>query len=499
MRNTAAALAFLAVLILPPARCAAAPVVVASKSFTESYILAEIVAQKLERRGLAAERRFGMGGTGMTFDALVAGEIDVYPEYTGTIAEALLKDAGLREWEDISEALKPLGLVMTRPLGFNNTYALAVSPRFGPGKELRSVSDLRDAPPMRIGLSHEFIKRSDGFEALKRHYGLPALTAAGMEHSLAYQAAESGAVDLIDVYSTDAKIEKLGLRLLADDKEFFPRYEAVLLARRDFAESSPEAWKVFSELEGAISDGEMRALNALCDIEKYSFKAAGLSFFGLEGGEKRRKVEWSKLAYRTAEHLALVLVSLLASILAGVPLGVLASRNKFFERTILSVSGVIQTIPSLALLCFFIPLFGIGTWPALAALFLYGLLPIVRNTFLGISSIPASLREMTAVLGLSGMQDIKWVKLPLSSKGIMAGIKTSAVINVGTATLAAFIGAGGYGTFIVTGLALNDIPMMLHGAVPAALLALLIQWVFDGLESLITPAGLKAHLQTSGA
>ena len=152
---------------------------------------------------------------------------------------------------------------------------------------------------------------------------------------------------------------------------------------------------------------------------------------------------------------------------------------------------VIQTIPSLALLVFMIPFLGIGQSPALVALFLYALLPIVRNTYTGMIGIDRQLLEMAGVLGLSRWQTLSRIELPLASLSIMAGVKTSAVVTVGTATLAAFIGGGGLGTLIVRGLALNDNALILAGAIPSALLALAIHGGFVLLDRTLIPRGLR--------
>jgi len=194
----------------------------------------------------------------------------------------------------------------------------------------------------------------------------------------------------------------------------------------------------------------------------------------------------------TGQHLMLVFVSLAAAVLIGVPLGIWAARAPAAAQPILGTVSVIQTIPALALLAFLIPLLGrIGTVPALIALFLYSLLPIVRNTHSGLADIAKSLRESAQALGLPAAAQLRLVELPLAARSILAGVKTSAVISVGTATIAAFIGAGGYGERIVTGLALNDNAVLLAGAVPAAALALLVQVLFDALDRWLIPAGLR--------
>ncbi|MFN2477528.1 MAG: ABC transporter permease, partial [Chthoniobacterales bacterium] len=181
------------------------------------------------------------------------------------------------------------------------------------------------------------------------------------------------------------------------------------------------------------------------------------------------------------------------SIIVGVPLGIAASRGGAIGHVILSVTSAVQTIPSLALLALLVPVpfFGISARTAIAALFLYGLLPIVRNTATGLQDIAQPLRESAIALGLTAGAQLRKVYLPLASRSILGGIKTSAVINIGTATLAALIGAGGLGEPIISGLNLNDHATILQGAIPAAILALLVQWSFDLLDRVLIPKGLR--------
>jgi osmoprotectant transport system permease protein len=312
-----------------------------------------------------------------------------------------------------------------------------------------------------------------------------------MEHSLAYRAVASGAVDLIDVYSTDAKIEKLGLTVLRDDLGFFPDYSAVILARRDFIERSPAAWRALLELKGTLTAETMRRLNAEVDNDKMSFRAAAAGQLGWTSGPTSRRFNADRLLQRTREHLFLVALSLLFSVVVGIPLGVFATGHRLLGQSILLLSGVVQTVPSLALLCFLVPLFGIGTGSALVALCLYGLLPVVMNTYIGLRSIDSGLLDMADALGLTRRQILMRIKLPLASRSILGGIKTSAVIGIGTATLAALIGAGGYGATILAGLAINDTGTILLGAAPAAAMALGVHLLFEVLTSWLIPRGLR--------
>jgi osmoprotectant transport system permease protein len=462
---------------------------IGSKRFTESYILGEILRETAVRSGTRAEHRPGLGNTGIVFAALQSGAIDVYPEYTGTIAREILKLDGAVPLDEIDRRLAPMGLGVGVPLGFNNTYALAMREALAAQLGIRTISDLAQHPTLRLGLTQEFIGRSDGWPGLKAAYRLPFATPTGIDHGLAYDALESGKIDVKDIYSTDAKIERYRLRVLEDDRGFFPKYDAVLLYRLDLPRRFPGAWKALAGLEGKIDARRMIRLNAAAELEGRSFKEAAALFFDAGQPAVTAKRDFIATLFGpdfwrlTREHLVLVAVSLAAAVLIGVPLGVLAAKVRAAGQPILAAVGVIQTVPALALLAFLIAALGrIGTVPALVALFLYALLPIVRNTHAGIEGIRPGMRQAALALGLRARDRLLSVELPLATPTILAGVKTSAVINVGTATIAAFIGAGGYGERIVQGLALNDHTMLIAGALPAAALALLVQGAFELLE-----------------
>jgi osmoprotectant transport system permease protein len=212
--------------------------------------------------------------------------------------------------------------------------------------------------------------------------------------------------------------------------------------------------------------------------------------FGI-ANSKRNEGMAARLLRRTAEHLKLTFLSLAAAILIALPLGIAAARRPTLGQMILALVSIVQTIPSLALLVFLIPILGIGAPPAIAALFLYSLLPIVRNTASGLANIPLSIHNSAVALGLTPMRRLKLVEIPMASPAILAGMKTAAVINVGTATLGALIGAGGYGQPILTGIRLDNFNLILEGAVPAALLALIVQWLFELAEHYLVPHGLR--------
>ncbi|MEI9920455.1 MAG: glycine betaine ABC transporter substrate-binding protein [Bacteroidota bacterium] len=441
---------------------------VGSKHFTEGYILSEMLAQLLESKGFVVERKFNLGGTLVCFEALRKGEIDIYPEYTGTITREILRGK-------INE-LNKLGLSISKPYGFNNTYSLVVK------SGLKSISELKDHPELKAGISYEFLKRQDGWEALANTYDLPQKPTA-LEHGLAYEALLNGKIDITDCYSTDGEISVNNLIILKDDKNFFPRYEAVSFYRSDL---NKDAIEVIDQLTGKISEGDMSKMNADAVYGKKSFETIAKEFLGTKS-EKTN----NDLLNKILQHLYLTFTALALAIIVALPLGTWLSFKPGVSNFFLYVAGLLQTIPSIALLAIMIPVFGIGSLPAIVALLVYAVLPILRNTITGLRGIDPLLKEAAATLGMSRMQKLRYVSLPLAAPSILAGIRTAAVINVGTATLAAFIGAGGLGEYIVTGLALNNTQMILKGAIPAAILALAIELVFELIERRLTPAHLR--------
>ncbi len=495
------------VLVAACAAHAAEPLRVGSKRFTESYVLGEIARQSLERAGLAAEHRQGLGNTAILEQALGSGQVDLYPEYTGTIVRELLKRepaageppptlAQLNAW------LAPRGLQALVPLGFNNTYALAMREADAARLGIDSLSALArlpaaEAAKLRPGFSHEFLVRADGWPALKRAYALPLADAPALDHGLAYAALAKDQVDLIDAYSTDAQIGRQGLRVLKDDRGFFPRYDAVLLAR---ATLPAAALAALAPLQGRIDEAAMIAMNAQVEFDGRPFAEVARGFLdrsaaGTSGAGKPgllAQLFAPDLGRLLGQHLLLVFGSLLLAVALGVPLGIAAQSRPRLGAAVLAAVGLLQTVPSLALLAFLIALLGtIGFVPALLALFLYALLPVVRNTQAGLAGVPEGLSTAARALGLRPAQLLRHVQLPLALPTLLAGVKTAAVINVGTATVAAFVGAGGLGERIVAGLAVNDSTRMLAGAIPAAALALLVQGLFAWLDHALLPAPLR--------
>lgn len=470
----------------------AAPIVVGSKKFTESYVLGEIARSLLVKAHFSVVHKQGMGGTAILWDALKSGAITMYPEYTGTIGEEILKVKGNMSPGDMQAALTRYGVGMTGDLGFNDTYALVMRTDRAKALGITKISDLRNHPDLVVAVTHEFLGRQDGWRPLTARYGLQMRNVRGIDHTLAYVALANGSIDITDAYSTDARIAEDKLTVLQDDLDYFPQYKAVFLYRLN---APPLAVAAIRTLEGNINEPLMIRLNAAAEHSKDYTQAAALYFRekGQPMAMPRSTPPLARIGVWTLQHLELVAISLVAAILIGVPLGIVASRPGPMSQIILGVTGVIQTIPSLALLALLVPISFLGISPttAIVALFLYSLLPIVRNTATGLQEIPQPLRESAAALGLPPFERLTRIFLPMASRTILAGIKTSAIINVGTATLAALIGAGGLGEPIISGLNLNDNNTILEGAIPAALLALVVQFLFDLLDRLLIPRGLR--------
>jgi len=479
----------------------AAPVRMGSKAFVESEVLGELGRELIASEGIAVEHRRALGGTRVLWEALARGDLDAYPDYTGTIAREILGGASSSALEALRAALAPRGIGITGSLGFEDTYALGMRPGVARRLGIRTLSDLARHPELRFGFTNEFLDRADGWPALRERYALPQREVRGLDHDLAYRALAAGQIDVTDLYSTDAEIRRQGLVVLEDDRHAFPEYQAVFLYRLELARRWPAAVAALRRLEGRIAAADMIDLNARAQIDRQPIEEVAASFLRRRLGvaaAARGEGLGARLWVRTREHLELVVSALALALAAAIPLGIWAARRPAAGQWVLSVVGVVQTVPSLALLVFMIPLLGIGTGPAVAALALYALLPIVRNTHAGLTGIAPELLESARSLGLSPWARLGRVELPLASPAILAGIKTAAVIAVGTATLGALIGAGGYGQPILTGIRLASVPLILEGAVPAAAMALLVQGLFDALERVLVPRGMRRGAKRPG-
>lgn len=497
---------------------ASRPVVIGSKPFGESYLLAELFAQLLEGRGTVVTRRPGLGGTSILFPAMVRGDIDVYPEYTGSGLRVIL---GRDTWESPSQVFDTVFRAFSEqydlrwlpPLGFENAYAMSVRTEMAERLGLRTLSDAaRVSGVLRAGFTADFIGLPDGLPLLRDRYGLAPREVHALAPAVKYQALASGAVDIIDAYSTDGLLARFPLTVLEDDRQVFPPYDAAAVVRGVIVRERPEVVAALTELSGRLDVHVMRGLNERVEVdgEQVSVVASdALRHLGLVGDPSAvapsgagEAPGTSLVAYFMAQrhalarligrHLMLAGVSVTLAVLVAIPLGLVLERARRAEGVIRAV-GVLQTIPGLALLAFMIPVLGIGMLPAVMALLLYALYPILRNTYTGVRGAdPAAVAAATA-LGMTPGQVLRHVRLPLAAPVIMAGVRTAAVLNVGTATLAALVGAGGLGDPIVAGLALADTRMILSGALPAALLALLVDGLLGALQHLLTPPPLRSY------
>ncbi len=503
------------------ARGEARATIVASKPFGESYLLCEMFAQLLESRGLSVERRPGLGATEIAFGALRTGAIDVYPEYTGTglvailhdsLADSVLADPRAVFAHVARRFAEEYGVRWLPPLGFQNTYAIAVTRATATKYRLRTLSDLaRESSHLTAGFTADFIGRSDGLVGLSRVYGLHPRAVRPLAPAVKYEALASGGVDVIDGYSTDGLLARYDLVTLVDDRHFFPPYEAAALVSGRLESEMPAGVAALALLSGRLDEKTMRQLNRRVEdagedvrvVARDELRALGL----IDAGQAPARVEqrrsgfarymWNRradLAALTLRHLLLVGLALLAAVIVAVPLGLFLERTRHLAEPMIGALGVLQTIPSIALLAFMIPLLGVGVVPALVALWLYALYPIARGTYTGVRDADPDAVAAAEALGTTPVQRLLWVRLPLAAPVIMAGIRTAAVITVGAATLAAFIGAGGLGEPIVAGLALADTRMILSGALPAAALALVVDGVLGLVERVIAPAHRRKGL-----
>ncbi len=481
------------------------PVVrVGSKAFTESVVLGEIIEHLISDAGGKPEHLAELGGTQICWKALLAGDIDCYVEYTGTIQQEILTGESIRGDESMRDALALRKVVMSRHLGFNNTYALGMPEDLAEKWKIRTISDLAacpELPRLKMRFSDEFLERADGWRGLRKEYGFPEVAERGIDHSLAYRGLQTGSHHVTDVFTTDAEIRLYHIRVLEDDRGYFPLYHAVMLTRSDLSERAPKVAESLLRLEHQVDNSTMIDLNAKAKLDRIDESRVAAEFLRdrlrlnvtLAGDGRAARLQRSafRMLDNLLQHLLLVVISLAAAIVVAVPLGVIAYCRPRLGKVILNTVGIVQTLPAMAVLVFTIPILGLGALPAIFALFLYSLLPIVRNTYTGLSNIPENLKESAIVLGLSSSARLRLIELPLASTSILAGIRTAAVINVGTATIGALVGAGGFGQPILTGIRLDDFGLILQGAIPAALLAVGVQAAFGLAENWLVPAGLR--------
>lgn len=482
--------------------CAQEPpqVRIGSKNFTESVILGEMLCSLVGSTGCEAEHKSELGGTQILWQALQKGDIDAYVEYSGTLSEEILQGEQLYRLSHIATRVERDGIKLTDPLGFNNTYALGMLQKRADELGVTKISQLKSHPEFKLGFSDEFIERKDGWNGLKTRYKLPQTDVRALDHSLAYRGVWRGSIDVVDLYSTDPEIVSFELQVLEDDLNYFPLYEAVVVYRAELEKTHPQVVAAFQRLAGKIDGSSMAALNKASRIDRRPEALIAAEFLNEHVDASivvpDSNASWwqhrlARFLSNSLEHFYLVGVSLSLAICCAIPLGIWAYKQPKWGAWILAVVGIIQTIPSMALLVFMIPLMGLGAGPAIVALFLYSLLPIVRGTHTGLAGLPQSIHESALALGLPSFARLRLIELPLAAQSILSGIKTSAVINVGTATIGALIGAGGYGQPIITGIRLADFWLILQGAVPAAVLAIVVQAGFGWAEQALVPSGLR--------
>ncbi|MFG0251883.1 MAG: glycine betaine ABC transporter substrate-binding protein, partial [Phycisphaerales bacterium JB038] len=465
-----------AVLLLPLLACPAwaqtdGVLRVGAKNFTEQEILGELVAQLIEGgTDLRVQRRFGLAGTDICHAALLAGEIDLYVEYTGTglltvLRREVISNRHVAYRVVASEYRQRFDLEWLPPFGFNNTYALTVRGVDAAAEGWNAIGDLAaDADSLRAGFTSEFMERPDGYPGLSEAYGFSFGDTVDLDPGLMYDAASKDQVDLICAFATDGRIAEYGLRTLEDDRGFFPPYDAAPVARREALEAHPELRAVLAVLAGAIDDEAMRRMNhavdvgrqeptvvarrwieerfgSLADLRALEDSSPAAAPVGLLSLASQRRAE---VLRKTAEHLILTALGTCIAIAIGVPLGVLIHRQRAVRGPVLAGTEVVQTIPSLAMLAFLFAVYGLlGRAPAVTALVLYALLPIVLNTFTGLREVPSQVLQAADGVGMSSWQKLRMVELPLAAPVIIAGIRAATVLTVGIATLSTYIGAGG--------------------------------------------------------
>jgi len=491
-------------------------VTIGSKNFTEQEIVAEIVSQLIESHtDLTVVRKFVLGGTGVCHAALLAGQLDLYVEYTGTALLDVLKQERIQQPDKVFQHVwrvyrSQFDLEWLPPLGFNSTYAITVRVDQAAEQGWETISDLKRASPgLKAGFTSEFAERPDGYPGLRQAYGFGFGAVTDLDPGLMYKAVADGQVDLVSGFATEGRIVAYDLRMLRDDKGFFPPYDAAPVVRGELLRTHPEIRAALTPLAGTIDDETMRKLNYAVDVLGHtptqvardwlagrqgrpsSILAAPTPGAERRGGGlvtlmiDRRGELWRK----TVEHLTLVGLAMAIAIAIGVPLGILIHRYRAASAWVLALTEIVQTVPSLAMLAFLFAIYAmLGILPAVTALVLYALLPIVLNTFTGLKEIPAHLIEAADGIGMSNRQRLWIVELPLALPIIVAGVRAATVWTVGIATLSTYIGAGGLGDFISRGLARNDPKLTLLGAIPAAAMAVALSLTIKAIERRLRPA-----------
>lgn len=454
------------------------PARIGSKIFTEGYILAEILAVQLEKNNFKVERLGGLGATGITEAAMMQKDIDLIVDYSGSVAKAFLNSSDNIPHDQMKIKLNEMGFDISRPLGFNNTYALAVTKKYAQKNNIKTISDLKKVSSIKAAFTSEFAQRKENWTGLKNKYNLTQFEIFEMDHQLAYEAIKSEKVDIVEAYSTDAKIKQFDLLVLQDDQNYFPRYDGIVMTHLDWKNKNPEAWKVIQQLEDQFNDEIMTDLNSQADFDKKTFNQIASEFLKVKA-QNTTSAFWQQITKATLEHLGLVLIPLVLAFLIGVPLAFVSFRSPRLHSPLGVLASVFQTIPALAFLALLVPLLGIGGAPALVVLSLYALLPIYLGAYRGFQAYTEEVHLMCHALNLDPWFKFIKIQWPMALPALLTGLQTAAISTVASATLAALIGSGGYGKMIIAGLAVNDMKVVLIGAVPAAIMAILFQFIFD--------------------
>lgn len=450
---------------------------IGAKKFTEGNISAYLILQELKKinKNLDIEVLENLGGTGIVTSAIKNKKIDIYIDYTGTLVNSFQTN-----YKNLEQTLYSHNIILGPNLGFNNSYGLAV-------KANNSISRISEISlKHRVGISHEFFKRNDGYKYLSKAYDLQNVPVT-LEHSLLFQSLNSESLDVIEVYTTDAKILKNNLKVLSDDRDFFSRYDAVVLVNVEFYNKNKKMIdKLFTNIKERFTNKDIIEANYLVEIDGLRYDEAAGKLSGVKLLAKKKENVFFEILPYFLEHLKYLVITIFLCVLIGIPIGGFAAKSKAFERVSMTLISIFQTIPSLALLVFLIPLFGLGELTTIIALTLYGLLPIAKSTHSAISNIPKELSEFSDLIRMSKIQKFLLVEIPLAAPEILTGIKITSIATIGVTVIAAFVGAGGLGTLIVTGLSLNKTSLILKGAIPSALMALIVELFFQKIVPILS-------------
>lgn len=463
---------------------------IGSRNFPESILVAEILSRTIEQETNYQVKKFDyLGGVNICFNALESGKIDIYPDYFSSLANYIFgRDLSLeKSREDLNQGLLKKEISFSKTLGFDNNFVLVLRKDFARKKHFQNISDL-SKQDLRYGLSHNFIARPDGLSLLEDTYKLDLhKNLKALEYNIALYALKTNKVDVIDAYSTDSRINSPAFLVLKDDLNALKSYESILVYRNDLLTNFPQMKLVIESLEASLTNQKIIELNQRI-INGESYESVADSFVAeltqKEALQPKSRFEEDLLRLSKAfiQHLQITLIAALIALILGLSLGIFISYKENFAKLVLGLASIIQTIPSLALLALLIPILGLGMPAAIMALILYALLPIVQNTYTGIRSIAPEYIDLANSLALKESLVLWRIKLPLAMPYILAGLKTSTVICVGMATLATFVGAGGLGDLIKTGIDLGDNGLILMGAVPAAFLALFFNFLISSLR-----------------